>query len=285
MRERFVQFLQEQWSTLAHWNSLVEILFAAAGIYYTYTYFRGTRAARVLIGLVLFIASLTILSEALDLVVMRWLIGHYSIFLAVALVVMFQPELRRVFAELGSRSFFVGGKRDDQTLDRLCDCVFELAGRHYGALIALERDIGLRTYAETGVELDAAFSGELLLTIFFPKTALHDGGVIVRDGRIVAAACIFPVSQRESLERSFGLRHRAGLGLSEETDALALVVSEETGSVSLCNGRSIRRGLTRVELRRLLGQALLFESGAPPTETAEKTSPATPAARDALRFP
>lgn len=268
MWERFVQFLQEQWNALAHWNSLVEILFVAAGIYYAYFYFRGTRAARVLTGLVLFIASLTILSEALDLVVIRWLLGHYSIFLAVALVVIFQPELRRVFAELGSRSFFVGAKRDNQTLDQLCDCVFELAGRHYGALIALERDIGLRTYAETGVDLDAAFSSELLLTIFFPKTSLHDGGVIVRDGRIVAAACIFPVSQRESLDRSFGLRHRAGLGLAEETDALALVVSEETGSVSLCNGRSIRRGLTRTELRRLLGQALLFETGGEPASAA-----------------
>ena len=145
-------------------------------------------------------------------------------------------------------------------LDQLCDAVFELAHRHCGALLAIERDIGLRNYAESGVDLDAAFSSELLLTIFHPKTALHDGGVILRDSRIVAAACIFPVSQRESLDRSFGLRHRAGLGLSEETDALALVVSEETGSVSLCNGRTIRRGLTRAELRRLLGQALLFEN-------------------------
>ncbi len=126
------------------------------------------------------------------------------------------------------------------------------------------------------MDLDAAFSSELLLTIFHPKTALHDGGVILRDSRVVAAACIFPVSQRESLDRSFGLRHRAGLGLSEETDALALVVSEETGSVSLCNGRSIRRGLTRAELRRLLGQALLFENVSGPSP-AVATLPATEA--------
>ena len=279
MWPRFLQFLQQQWSALAQWNSLVEIALVAAGIYYTYVYFRGTRAARVLTGLVLFLVSLTVLSEALNLVVIRWLIGHYSIFLAVALVVIFQPELRRVFAELGSRSFFAGSKKDDQTLDQLCDCVFELAGRHYGALIALERDIGLRTYAETGVELDASFSTELFLTIFHPKTALHDGGVILRDSRVVAAACIFPVSQRESLERSFGLRHRAGLGLSEETDALALVVSEETGSVSLCNGRSIRRGLSRLELRRLLGQALLFEKGDAPPPAASGAAGQPEAAR------
>ena len=261
MWQSFLQFSRQQWSALAQWNSLVEIGFLAAGIYYIYIYFRGTRTARVLTGMIVFLVSLTVLSEALNLVVIRFLIGRYSIFLAVAIVVMFQPELRRVFAELGSRSFFGGGKKDNQTLDQLCDAVFALAGRHCGALLAIERDIGLRNYAESGVDLDAAFSSELLLTIFHPKTALHDGGVILRDSRIVAAACIFPVSQRETLDRSFGLRHRAGLGLSEETDALALVVSEETGSVSLCNGRSIRRGLTRAELRRLLGQALLFESG------------------------
>ena len=264
MWQSFLQFSAQQWAALAQWNSVVEIVLLAAGIYYTYLYFRGTRAARVLTGLVLFLVTLTVLSEALNLVIIRWLIGRYSIFLAVALVVIFQPELRRVFAELGSRSFFGGSKKSDQTLDRLCDCVFALAGKHYGALIAIERDIGLRSYAETGVELDSTFSPELLLTIFFPKTALHDGGVILRDDRIVAAACIFPVSQRESLDRSFGLRHRAGLGLSEETDAVAIVVSEETGSVSLCVGRRIRRGLSRQELRQQLGQALLFESAPAP---------------------
>ena len=198
--------------------------------------------------------TLTFLSEALNLVVIRWLIARYSVFLVVALVVIFQPELRRGFAELGSRSFFRSSKQDKQTLDRLCECVYELAAKHYGALIAIERDIGLRSYAETGVELDGAFSPELLLTIFHPKTALHDGGLILRDDRVIAAACIFPVSQRESLDRSYGLRHRAGLGLAEETDAAAIIVSEETGSVSLCLGNSIRRGLPMAELRRRLGQ-------------------------------
>jgi diadenylate cyclase len=206
-------------------------------------------------------------------VVIRWLIGRYSVFLVVALVVIFQPELRRAFAELGSRSFFSSNKQNKQTLDRLCDCVLELASKQYGALIAIERDIGLRSYAETGVDLDSNFSPELMATIFHPKTALHDGGVILRDDRIVAAACIFPVSQRESLDRSFGLRHRAGLGLSEETDAIAIVVSEETGSISLCVGRRIKRGLTAAELRRKLGQVLLFEPGEA-TNAADGAEPA-----------
>jgi diadenylate cyclase len=250
-----------------YWNSAIEVLILAVGVYYAYLYFRGTRGARVLTGLALFLVTLTVLSEALNLVVIRWLIGRYSVFLVVALVVIFQPELRRAFAELGSRSFFSTNKQNKQTLDRLCDCVVELAAKQYGALIAIERDIGLRSYAETGVDLDSNFSPELLLTIFHPKTALHDGGVIVRDDRIVAAACIFPVSQRETLDRSFGLRHRAGLGISEETDAIAVVVSEETGSISLCIGRRIQRGLSAVELRRRLGKILLFESDDMPATT------------------
>lgn len=248
-----VQFVRQEW------NSAIEIILLATGIYHGYLYFRGTRGARVLTGLALFLVTLTFLSEALNLVVIRWLIGRYSVFLAVALVVIFQPELRRGFAELGSRSFFRGSRQDKQWLDRLCDCVQELANKHHGALIALERDIGLRSYAETGVDIDGAFSPELLLTIFHPKTALHDGGVILRDERVIAAACIFPVSQRESLDRSFGLRHRAGLGLSEETDAAAIVVSEETGSLSLCFGNHIQRGLSVAELRRRLGRILLYE--------------------------
>lgn len=247
------------------WNSAIEILLLASAIYYLYMYFRGTRGARVLTGVVLFLVTLFVLSEALDLVVIRWLISKYSVFLAVALVVIFQPELRRAFAELGSRPFFATGKKDEQTLDRLCDCTFELASKQFGALIAIERDIGLRSYAESGVDLDCAFSSELMLTIFQPKTPLHDGGVIIRDDRIVAAACIFPVSQRETLDRGLGLRHRAGLGLSEETDAAAIVVSEETGSVSLCVGNRIERGLSPGELRRRLGMVLLNEKGDRPS--------------------
>jgi diadenylate cyclase len=247
------QFVQQQW------NSAIEVLLLAVGIYYGCLYFRGTRGARVLTGMVLFLATLFVLSEALDLVVIRWLIGKYSVFLAVAFVVIFQPELRRAFAELGSRPFFTTGKQDQRTLDHICDCVFELASKQCGALIAIERDIGLRSYAESGVDIDCAFSSELMLTIFHPKTPLHDGAVIIRDDRIAAAACIFPVSQRETLDRSFGLRHRAALGICEETDAAAIVVSEETGSVSLAFAHRIERGLSPVELRRRLGKILFHE--------------------------
>ena len=243
-----------------HWNDALEIGLFAVGFYYLSLYFRGTRGARVLTGLALFLVGLVLLSRLLDLVVTRWLLDRYSMFLVVILAVLFQPELRRAFAELGSRRLFAGRQQNQRLLDRLCGGVFELASRHSGALIAVERNIGLRSYAETGVTLDAEFSSELLATIFHPKTALHDGGLILRDERIVAAACIFPVSQRESLDRSFGLRHRAGLGLCEETDAVAIVVSEETGSVSLCYNQRIERGLSPAELRERL-RRILFEGG------------------------
>ncbi len=280
------RFLEQQWNSvleILQWNSILEILLMATGLYYTYLYFRGTRGARVLTGLALFLVTLMLLSVALNLVVIRYLIGRYSVFLVVALVVIFQPELRRAFAELGSQSFFSTSKQDKQTLDLVCECVFELAHKHFGALIAIERDIGLRSYAETGVDVNAVFSNELLQTIFHPKTALHDGGVILRDNQIVAAACIFPVSQRESLDRSYGLRHRAGLGLTEETDAVAVVVSEETGSVSLCFGQKIQRGLSLGELRRQLGQIVLFEKETRPNvPVAEHVESGRPDARNVV---
>ena len=243
------------------WNSLVEISLLAGGIYYTRRYFRGTRGARILVGLTVFLTVLTVVGEALNLFVLRWLLARYAVFLPLFLVVIFQPELRRIFADLGSRSHLSTRKQNARVLDALCGSVFEMASRHCGALIAIERGIGLRSYAETGVAVDAAFSAELLQTIFHPKTALHDGGVILRNERIAAAACIFPVTQREGLARSFGLRHRAGLGLAEETDAVTVVVSEETGSVSLCIDHSVERGLTRANLRRQLGAILLGEGG------------------------
>lgn len=246
----------------APWTATLEILLIAGGVYYLHRYFRGTRGARILAGLTLFFSALVLVSEVFNLVVVRWLLERYAFFLVIILAVIFQPELRRLFADLGSRSLLSSRQHNERTLDALCDCLFEMASRHCGALVAIERGIGLRSYAETGVAMDAVFSSELLLTIFFPKTALHDGGVILRDDRIVAAACIFPVTQRESLDRSFGLRHRAGLGLSEETDAVAVVVSEETGSVSLCFDHSVERGLTRLELRRRLGKILLGTSAA-----------------------
>ena len=252
-----------------NWNAGIEILLLAVGIYYAYLYFRGTRGARVLTWLAILFIVLTLVSQLLNLVVISWLLRSLSAFLAIALVVIFQPELRRAMAELGSGSLFASATQKKETIDVITETVFELSNRQIGALIAVERDTGIRSYAESGVNLDSEISKELLLTIFFPKTPLHDGGVIVRDDRILAAACIFPVSQREDLDRTFGLRHRAGLGLSEESDAVAIVVSEETGHISICFRGRIERGFKLGQFEQRLSELLLQGDGQPVT-TPEK---------------
>ena len=206
------------------WRSAFEIVLLTVVVYYGYLYFRGTRGAKVLTGLAIVFLALTLISTLLKLAVIGWIIRSFSVFLAIALVVIFQPELRRALAELGGHPIFSLTSEKREMVHDLAEAVTQLASKQFGALIAIERDTSIRVYEETGVQLEADFSVELLLTIFHPKTALHDGGVIVRNGRVAAAACIFPVSQRETLDRSLGLRHRAGLGLTEESDAVAIVV-------------------------------------------------------------
>jgi len=242
---------------LKSWRSIFEIILLSVVIYYGYVYFRGTRGAKVLTGLAIVFLTLTLISTLLNLVVIGWIVRSFSVFLAVALVVIFQPELRRALAELGGHPIFSLTSEKRETVHELAEAVTQLANKQFGALIAIERDTSIRIYEETGVIVDSDFSVELILTIFHPKSALHDGGVIIRNGRIAAAACIFPVSQRETLDRSLGLRHRAGLGITEESDAVAVVVSEETGSISICHRRRIERGFTPETFRQRISEILL----------------------------
>lgn len=242
-----------------NWNSAVEIFLIAVVLYYIYLYLRGTHGARILIGLAVIFLTLTLISQLLNLVVISWMLRGFFGFLAIALVVIFQPELRRALTELGTHRWFSSTYHRRETLEDLVDTVFELSSKGFGALIAVERDINLRQLAETGVDIDCQFSPALVQTIFHPKTVLHDGGMIVRNDRIVAAACIFPLSQREDLDRNLGLRHRAGLGLSEESDAIGIVISEETGQVSICHDGRIERNLGVENFRRRLGELILLQ--------------------------
>lgn len=242
-----------------HWRTPVEIGILAVVLYYIYTYLRGTHGARILIGLALIVLSLTFISQLLNLTVIEWIIRSVSVFLAVALVVIFQPELRRALTDLGSHPFFTSAFEKRETIEDITEAVYELASKGFGALIAVEREIGMQPFTETGVQIDADFSKELVLTIFHPKTVLHDGGMVVRNDRIVASACIFPLTQREDLDRNLGLRHRAGLGLSEESDAIAIVVSEETGQVSICHSGLLERNLSLDKFRKRLSQLLLHD--------------------------
>jgi diadenylate cyclase len=242
-----------------YWTSGLEVLILSTILYYIYLYLRGTHGARILIGLALVFLTLTFISQVLDLAVLGWLLRSFSVFMAIALVVLFQPELRRALNELGSHRFFSTALQRREAIEEITDTVFDLSSKGFGALIALERDLSLKSVAESGVEIDAEFSKELLLTIFQPKTVLHDGGVILSGDRIVAAGCIFPLTQRDDLDRTIGLRHRAGLGLSEESDTIALVVSEESGQVSICHSGSIERNLNVERFRKRLSQLLIRE--------------------------
>jgi len=254
MMPQVLQFWMDQW------RSFIEIALLSVGIYYGYLYFKGTRGAKVLTGLAIVFLTLTLISQLLNLVVISWIVRSFSVFLAVALVVIFQPELRRGLAALGGHPIFSLTSEKRETVHDIVEAVTQLANKQFGALIAIERDTSIRVYEETGVTLDSEFSLELMLTLFHPKSALHDGGVIIRNGRIAAAACIFPVSQRETLDRSLGLRHRAGLGITEESDAIAVIVSEETGSISICHRRRIERNFTPESFRKRISELLLHDT-------------------------
>ena len=244
----------------ANWRSAIEIGILWLVIYHGYLYFRGTRGAKVLTGLALALLTLIFVSQLLQLEVILWLINSIAAFLAVALVIIFQPELRRALAAIGSHHFFSTTPQNREAIEVITDMIFELSNRQFGALIAIERDINISSFAESGVAIDCELSPELVVTIFQPKTPLHDGGLIVRNDRILAAACIFPVSQREDLDRNLGLRHRAALGLSEESDAVTLVVSEETGIVSICHRGKIERNFDPESFKLRLGELFLQES-------------------------
>ena len=241
-----------------HWRDAVEILILALLLYQGYRFLKATRGARILTGLLMLLLGLTLVSQLLELQVMNWLLSRFSVFLAIGLVVIFQPELRRVLAELGSHRFFSFNGNEAANVDQILEAMVQLSHRRCGALFALQRGIELKPYAESGVELDATISAELIATIFHPKTPLHDGGLIVDQGRLVAAACVFPVSQKEMNDRSIGLRHRAGVGITEETDAIALVVSEETGALSLCYKGKLEHNLEEDEMRHRLQQILMY---------------------------
>ncbi len=268
MLENIGKFISENWRTP------VEIGILAAVLYYTYIYLRGTHGARMLIGLALVFLTLTFLSQLFHLVVISWILGSLVGFLALALVILFQPELRRALSDLGSHPFFTAAFQKRETIEEITDSVYEVASKGFGALIAIEREIDLKPFIETGVRIDAEYSKELVLTVFHPKTVLHDGGLIVRNDRIVAAACVFPLTQREDLDRSLGLRHRAALGLSEESDAISIVVSEETGQVSICHSGLLERNLSVEKFRRRLNQ-LLFQNDDDQADPDQQLGPQT----------
>ncbi len=256
-----------------HWRDAIEILVLAFCIYQLYKAFRATRGAQILVGLGFILVALALITQIFNFEVIGWIITRSAAVLAFALLVIFQPELRNGLARLGSSRFFsFSSKRRLAFVERLADAVVTLSKKRVGALFAIQRDISLKEQLETGVTLDAQFTPELAMSVFFPKSPLHDGGMIIAEDRVAGAACVFPVTEREIQDRSTGLRHRAAIGLTERTDSIAIVVSEETGSISICENGTLERNLTEKQFREKLSAIFFSGPNTNPheTETVEK---------------
>jgi diadenylate cyclase len=242
------------------WRPVVEITILAIGIYYAINFLRGTRGAPVVTGFLMLLLILTLVTIVLDLQVLRQLLQNFFTFFAVAVIVIFQPELRRMLAELGNLPFFINAREQRENIEVIISTVERLADVRIGMLIAVEQSIQLQDVVESGIPVDCEATPEMLETIFFPNNAIHDGGVIIRGDRITHAACIFPLTQRQDLATSLGTRHRAAIGLSEETDAAVVVVSEENGTVSYAYRGRLVRGVTLEELRSFLTSVLVRDT-------------------------
>ncbi|MEO5913698.1 MAG: diadenylate cyclase CdaA [Luteolibacter sp.] len=264
-----------------HWRDGIEILLLATCVYQIYRAFRATRGAQILVGLGTILVVLTLVSTVFKFEVIAWIIKSAATVLAFALIVIFQPELRNGLARLGSnRLFSFSSKRRLAFLERFADAVINLSKKRVGALFAIQRGISLKDYLDSGVVLDAQFSPELAMAVFHPKAPLHDGGMIIADDRVAGAACVFPVTEKEMQDRSTGLRHRAAIGLTERTDAIAVAVSEETGGISISENGHLQRNLTEKQFREKIAE--IFFSGKPNNETESGTQldrkdPLTPA--------
>jgi len=255
----------------AHWKDAIEIVLLTVAIYYTWRFFKGTPGANVLVGLVVLFLGIMLLSQILGLMVIGSIFESLSKVLVIALVIIFQPELRRGLAALGGHRMFFAGSQNRETLELVREMTFDLANRQLGALIAIERGQNIEAFAESGVKIDCELSTELAVSIFFPKTPLHDGGIIIRNDRIVSAACIFPITQRADLDRALGLRHRAALGLTEESDAIVIVVSEETGIVSICHRGIIERSFDPESFDHRLSELFSLKDESDPKQLGGKT--------------
>lgn len=237
-------------------RSLVDILLVALVFYLLLLLLQGTVAMTLLRGIAILVAFTFILGNVLQLTVLSWLVRASFTALLVAIPIIFQPELRRALERIGRTSLreAMGVSPAEGLLDILPRACRRLADRRYGALIVIERETGLQEYVDTGIRVDGATSPELLMSIFFPNSPLHDGAAILRNGRIVAASCVLPLSEEIPRHSGLGTRHRAAVGVTEKSDAISLVVSEESGEVSLASNGRIIRNLDEARLKRLLGR-------------------------------
>ncbi|MFN8641119.1 MAG: diadenylate cyclase CdaA [Candidatus Binatia bacterium] len=230
----------------------VDIGIVAFIVYSLIQLIRGTRAARMLIGLSL-VVLLYLSSRVFDLYTVNWILDNFLSSVLLVIVIIFQHDIRRALIQVGSRRFFGGATiLRGQDLEEILRAVVTLAGRRLGALLVLERETGLNEFIEGGITIDAEISKELIVSIFLPASPIHDGALIVRKGRVTAAGCFLPLTTNPNVSKTFGSRHRAAIGITEESDAVVVAVSEETGAISLVADGRLTRDLDAGALRNTL---------------------------------
>jgi diadenylate cyclase len=260
-----------------NWIAAADILIAAFVIYQALVFIQGRRAMHMVVGVALAVAFFYF-SRWTRLDTVSWLLSTMLPYFVFLIIIVFQSEIRRALAHFGQTAFPGSLSRINRTesTEEIVLSVEKLASNRTGALIVIERNIGLRSYIESGVALDAVLSYDLLVTIFNHDLPLHDGAVIIQNNRIAAAACFLPLTVKPRLSKEMGTRHRAAIGITEETDAVAIVVSEETGSLSLAHDGQIERGLTldvlRLKLREAFGQKVSVHAVKPVETTNEGPS-------------
>jgi diadenylate cyclase len=240
---------------LAVWEylrNILDILGVAFILYWVYMFISQTRAVQLLKGVII-IVIVAVLSRILKLDTLNWLIERFVIYGFIALVILFQPELRRMITQFGQRNWlsFDSGK-DPFPLDELVNAIVSMSEQKVGSLIVIERNTGLKSYIESGVLVNSTITEELIRTIFFPLTPLHDGAIIIQEGRVAAAACYLPLSDSKQMKKQHGARHRAALGIAEETDALVLVTSEETGNISVMVNEKMYSRVKVADLKNMI---------------------------------
>jgi diadenylate cyclase len=263
--EQLVDLIQSTLPRIGLWTAL-DVGIVAIIIYGFLTLFRGTSAFSVLYGIAFLLGALLVVRSLPRLVMLNWLLTNTLPVLYVALLIVFQPELRRAMERIGRiRGFINRPLRPNEvggivrTIDEIARACRRLSERRQGALMVLERETGLQEYAESGVVIDGLVTTEVLLQTFYPNSPLHDGAVIIHGERLVAAGCVLPLSSN-TLDASLGTRHRAAVGITERSDALAVVVSEETGTISLANNGRLVRNLDEQKLRKIL--SMVYGPGA-----------------------
>lgn len=221
------------------WQDILDIALVSIILYQVFLIIKGTRAARMLVGVAVLII-VSVFAKHFQLHVMDWILQSFWSQVVIVLIIVFQQEIRRALAQMGESSFFQNftSAEELKSLEEIVRAAVACANRKIGALIVIERDVSLKEYVEIGTPLDAKVNKDLLLSIFHPTSPIHDGAVIIRGNRVVAAGCFLPIKLGTDMRKSLGTRHRAGFGLTEETDAVAIIVSEETGHISLAmNGK------------------------------------------------